>query len=233
MHIFSAIGWMFMKRSLRPYIAVLLLGVFCMLLPAAVRAEVSKAVPFAYSNAALQAKDVTMSAKSYKDAILFTMGYTGYSNGETAEVTYCLDGQYTSLSFSAGYVSGAQRSAAITVIADGSTLVDGETLQYDQIARRYMLPVAGVRQLAIRFHSGGYDKTCYAMAAITLTGNPKEASRRVSDEFYNVTAFSPPARGGVYRRIFHGRQGVPERLYADHGLHGHQGRRHRQGLLQF
>lgn len=147
-------------------------------------------VPYAYSNAALQTEDIEMSGSTYSDAILFTMGYTGLSNGYTGEVTYNFKGLYSTLSFKAGYYGGHERNATMTVIADGVTVYDEVEISYEDIAKSYTVSLSGVDQLVIRFHSDAYDKTKYAIAAVNaVPSSAIEEETAVSDEFYDIPQY--------------------------------------------
>ena len=186
------------KRFSIRLIAVLLLAAQLFVLMPAVPVTVSAAetteaaepVPYVYSNAAMQSEDLTMGGIAYSDAIQFTMGYTGLSNGATAEVSYNFKGKYSSLTFSAGYVSGEQRDASMTVIADGVVVKDAVTVAYTDIAKSFTVSLAGVSQLTIRFESSGYDKTRYAIANVKATAAGKvEEETLVSDEFYDIPRY--------------------------------------------
>ena len=165
----------------------IVLGVFS---PAPVYAEevVSDApAPFAFSNAVKQADSLSMGGVTYSDAILFSMGYTGLSNGETAEVAYNLKGLYTTMSFDVGFAKGHNKNATMSVIADGNTVLDSVTLLYENIPTNVTVPVTGVSKLVIRMHSGGYDKAHYAIGNVKVTSKEvvPEAPVLVSDVFYN------------------------------------------------
>ena len=147
-------------------------------------------VPYAYSNAAYQSEGLELSGLSYSDAVLFTMGYTGLSNGYTGEVTYNFKGLYSSLTFKAGYYDGHERNAAMTVIADGVTVYDAVEISYEDIARSYTVSLAGVDQLVIRFHSNAYDKTKYAIASVkAVPASSIQEETAVSDEFYDIPQY--------------------------------------------
>ncbi len=185
-----------MKKFLSTILAVSL--VFSVMFGIAVKAPayaedkvVDAPLPFAYSNAALQTEEVSMSGNSYSDAILFSMGYTGVSNGNTAEVTYNLKGLYTSLSFDAGFVKGYQKNATVSVIADGNTLIDAQTVYYENIPVHFTVPVEGVSQLVIRFQSSGYDKAHYAIGGVTATASEDlpEAGDLVSYKNYDTPCY--------------------------------------------
>ena len=187
------------KRSVIRMLALVLLAaqLFGLMphlpLPAAAAetAASKTAMPFAYCHAAPQSEQITMSGVKYSDAILFTMGYNGQSNGSIAEVTYNFKGQYSSMSFSAGYASGWERDATLTVIADGVTVKDEVEIKYTDIAKSYTVSLAGVKSLTIRFKSDGYDKTYYAIANVKISAgsNKKEDKVLVSDEFYDITRY--------------------------------------------
>ena len=83
-------------------------------------------LPYACSNCAPQTEEIELGGTAYSDAVLFTMGYNGLSNGSTAQATYYFDSDYgfQSMSFTAGFVRGWDRDATITVIADGVTVYD-------------------------------------------------------------------------------------------------------------
>lgn len=148
-------------------------------------------LPFAYSNASSPTKSIIMSGTEYSDAILFTMGYTGIQNGYTAQVTYNFKGAYQSLSFTAGFVSGDQRDAKLTIIADEEVLYDAVVISYINIAKRYTIPLSGVSKLTIRFDSSGYNKTQYAIGDISAvpTAEPPSDSALISDEFYDIPQY--------------------------------------------
>lgn len=125
--------------------------------------------PYMYFHAEKQAESVQMSGKTYKDAILMVMGYSGASTGYMSEVEYNLKGNYRTVSFDAGYCSGAQRDAKFSVIADGRMIYDGVTISCVNIAKRYTINVTGVSHLTIKFESSGYDRTKYAIGDIYMT----------------------------------------------------------------
>ena len=148
-------------------------------------------IPFAYSNADLQTQPLSMSGTEYSDAIVFTMGYTGISNGNTAEVTYNFKGAYESLSFDAGFVGGSQRNAQMTVVADGTVVLGPEEISYVDVAKTYTVSLTGVSQLTIRFTSNGYDKTRCAVGGVTveLSGAAPSEAPLVSDKSYNAPQY--------------------------------------------
>lgn len=173
----------------RVFAALLVLCLALALVPPSAFAAQSgeNPVPFAYSNADLQTQPLSMSGTEYSDAIVFTMGYTGLSNGNTAEVTYNFKDAYDSLSFDAGFVSGDQRNAQMTVVADGTVVLGPEELSYVDVAKTYTVSLTGVNQLTIQFTSNGYDKTRYAVGGVTaeLSGTAPSETPLVSDRSYN------------------------------------------------
>ena len=92
--------------------------------------------PYAYSNAKYVEDDLIIGGTEYDEGLLFDMGYTGLSNGGTSVVSYNLDGNFTSMSFYAGYSKGDERNAKLTIIADGVVLVDEDTYDCTSIADR-------------------------------------------------------------------------------------------------
>lgn len=140
----------------------------------------NSSVPFLTTQAKISGEEIEMGGVSYADAVVFTMGYTGLSStGGIAEAVYNFKGQYSSMSFDAGYCGGWERDAEMTVIADGVVVLDKVKMRYEDIARRYTVSLAGVHQLVIHFESRGYDKAKYAIGDISLvksgsvTGKPR------------------------------------------------------------
>ncbi len=137
-------------------------------------------VPFLTTQAKISGEEIEMGGVSYADAVVFSMGYTGLSStANIAEAVYNFKGQYSSMSFDAGYCGGWERDAEMTVIADGVVVLDKVKMRYEDIARRYTVSLAGVHQLVIHFESRGYDKAKYAIGDISLvksgsvTGKPR------------------------------------------------------------
>ena len=122
--------------------------------------------PYAYSNAKYVEDDLIIGGTEYDEGLLFDMGYTGLSNGGTGVVSYNLDGNFTSMSFYAGYSKGDDRNAKLTIIADGVVLVDEDTYDCTSIARQVTLPVTGVRQLTFQWVSDSYDSVWYGIGDI-------------------------------------------------------------------
>lgn len=122
--------------------------------------------PYAYSNAKYVEDDLIIGGTEYDEGLLFDMGYTGLSNGGTSVVSYNLDGNFTSMSFYAGYSKGDDRNAKLTIIADGVVLVDEDTYDCTSIARQVTLPVTGVRQLTFQWVSDSYDSVWYGIGDI-------------------------------------------------------------------
>ena len=147
-------------------------------------------IPFAYSNAALQTEPVSLSGYTYNDAIKFSMGYTGISNGSHGQVTYNLKGRYEELSFEAGFYEGDKRDAKMTVFADGAEIYSN-TVLYGSIVRSHTIPVKDVKKLVILFTSEGYDKTHYVIGNLKFTPDTAVATDpvRVSDEFYDICRY--------------------------------------------
>ena len=54
--------------------------------------------------------------------------------GNSAEINYNLHGEYSSVSFIAGFMSGSSVNATMKVIADGETLLEQE-IAYDKVAK--------------------------------------------------------------------------------------------------
>jgi len=94
------------------------------------------------------------------------------------------------MSFDAGFYRGWERNAKMTIIADGVTIYDGLLIRYEDIARRYTIPLSGVHQLIIHFRSDGYDKTYYAIGDISLTrASATSGKPLVSDEDYDANRY--------------------------------------------
>lgn len=143
-------------------------------------------LPFARSNASLCSEDISMGGASYSGAIDFTMGYNGLDNGRYGQVTYNLKGEYSSVSFSAGFYKGDQRNAKMTVTADGAVLADAVELKYENIARKFTFSVSGVHQLCIVFDSSAYDKTHYAIGNVNFTRSAeKDDEVRISQKGFD------------------------------------------------
>ena len=170
---------------------LILTALFLMLPANNVKAEETKAVqPFMCSNAAVQTEDVTMAGTAYSDAVLFTMGYTGMSTGNTAEAVYNFDGKYSSMTFKTGYSKGDERNAFLTIIADGRTIVDKKEISYENVPITQTVQLGGVKQLIIRYESDGYDKTRYAVGNVkTVRSSSAKDEVLVSDEFFDITRY--------------------------------------------
>ena len=127
-----------------------------------------------------------MSGKTYTDAIIYQMGYTGRGDtGYIAETVFNFKGKYGSISFDAGYYGGWERDAKMSVYADG-TLVKEVEMKYTDSASRYTVSLAGVHQLRIHFFSDGYDKTRYALGDFSISPASVAAdAARISDENFD------------------------------------------------
>ena len=146
--------------------------------------------PYACHNAEPETdENTTLSGAIYRDAIRFTMGYTGYSGGYVAEAYFNLRGMYSSVSFTAGYLEGHERDAKMTVISNGSAVIEKE-ISYKDGAKRYTVPTAGASRLVIRFESDDYEKTHYAAAGFMFarSANWSESEVYVSDECFDCPA---------------------------------------------
>lgn len=165
-----------------------LLTALLLMFTAASAADTTELLPYANSNAWVKTDGVTICKTEYPEGLQFQMGYTGYSNGNTAEVAYNLKGEYSTFSFLIGFMSGAEADAKLTVLADGRKLADEETIPYNA-SRGITLQVSGVHQLIIRLTSdGSYDKKNYAIANIRAARSSAPADKEpyISDEFYDV-----------------------------------------------
>ena len=123
---------------------------------------------------------VTAGGKVYTDAWVFDMRYTGNSQtGGIAEATYNFKGEYSMLTFDAGFCfSHYPRNAELKVYADG-VLVLNDTLKYTDAPRKYSIALSGVNKLTIRMESDGYDYNYYMIGDIRLYpgAQPTEAVR--------------------------------------------------------
>ncbi len=135
-------------------------------------------------------QSISMGGSNYDQGLDFEMGYTGYSNGESANASINLDGKFSTVSFDAGYISGHERSATLTVYGDDKVLLEGATLAHTDIARSFTLNVEGVRRLKFTYTSGAYDKTHYGVGNL-LGEQIAELDTNVytSDEFYDVPRY--------------------------------------------
>ena len=106
-------------------------------------------------------KKLTMSGKAYYDAITFWE----YGGASTPTVVYNFKGQYESLSFDAGFVSGYQGNAELIVKADG-VVIYSDDVKCEDIAKQHTIPIKGVKQLIITFAIDGRDNTTYAIGKI-------------------------------------------------------------------
>ena len=177
------------RRVLAAVLLVAQVILLCPAMPVSAAADTGETpLPFMMYNASVQAEEISMSSIKYSDAIVFTMGY---NMGYTAEATYHFRGQYSSLSFSAGYYKGWDRDANMTVIADGVVVKDAVKIGHKDVARKYTISLAGVSSLTIRFESNGYDTVHYAIANISAkpASGMKEETPRVSDEFYDIPRY--------------------------------------------
>ena len=146
-------------------------------------------LPYACSNCAPQTEEIELGGTAYSDAVLFTMGYNGLSNGSTAQATYYFDSDYgfQSMSFTAGFVRGWDRDATITIIADGVTVYDEVSLSHTGTTKKFSVSLSGVQVLKIIMHSDGYDKVNYAIGGISYSrSNDNEQIVYTSDEFYDI-----------------------------------------------
>ena len=138
---------------------------------------------FAY-NADILAEADTISGVSYSDIIKFSMN--GNWLGNSAEINYNLHGEYSSVSFIAGFMSGSSVNATMKVIADGETLLEQE-IAYDKVAKTYSLPMAGVDHLRISFKTSGYDTKYYGIANLSFVSEGNISTHEyTSDEFFDV-----------------------------------------------
>ena len=131
--------------------------------PASELVELPK--PYARRNCS-DYKLIFMGSEDYDEGMEFQMGYTGYSNGDSAQATYNLDGKYSLITFDAGYIGGAGRNAVLTVYGDGNVLLDETTLQHQDEPRTFTVNAEGVRQLKLIYKSSGYDKTNYGIGNV-------------------------------------------------------------------
>ncbi len=151
---------------------------------------VSLPAPYARRNcSALQS--ISMGGNNYAQGLDFEMGYTGYSNGDSANASINLDGKFATVSFDAGYISGHERSATLTVYGDDKVLLDGAELKYTDIPRSFTLNVEGVRQLKFKYFSSAYDKTHYGVGDLRGERIAKQDTTvYTSDEFYDVPRYN-------------------------------------------
>ncbi|MDO4523585.1 MAG: Ig-like domain-containing protein [Eubacteriales bacterium] len=126
--------------------------------------NLKKITPYSYHNAAVQTDEETASSGvQFKDAIIFTMGYTGLSNGNTGQIDYNFKGEYSSMSFQLGYYGGTKRDAKLTVIADGIEVIKEQKYAYNTFAANVTVDLNGVSHLTIKLVSDGYDKVRYVI----------------------------------------------------------------------
>lgn len=150
-------------------------------------------IPFARSESWVITDVINASGSLISDGVYFEMGYTGNMDTQTkGEATYNLKGQYSTMSFRAGYYYGEKRDAQMTVIADGNVIYDGYNIKCEDGMKSFSIPVSGVSQLVIRFNSDGYDQTRYVISDVCLSPAPAgDEPTRVSDETFkdicNVT----------------------------------------------
>lgn len=161
-----------MKKTFKKALAFIMMFAICfsaMSFFSAVDADAKVSAPqispYIYLHATKE--PVKMAGVTYNDGILFRMGYNGLSNGYTGEVNYNFRGDYSLLTFYAGFVKGAQRDANFTVFADGKEIVN-ETLRYTGIAKLYKIDLTGVSRVTIRFFTNGYDGAYYGIGGIQM-----------------------------------------------------------------
>jgi len=143
--------------------------------------------PYARLNCSVKSESVTIGGKVCANGIEFSMGYNGLSTGYTAEAVYNLSGNYSSISFDIGYISGANRNANFELIADGVILSSYSVeIKYDASVKHITVPISGYKQFIIKFTSNGYDKVRYGIGNITFFGTAKQTKTAVSDEFYYI-----------------------------------------------
>ena len=135
---------------------------------AAGAADPNTPMPYIYRRTEAVNGKVVMSGKVYYDAIQFEMN--GYCN--TAVVAYNFKGLYKSLTFDAGFVSGLEKDAEMTVTADGA-VVYNTTIAYDEIAKSHTISLEGVHQLLISLKSTGDSVKKYAIGKIKAEPNGK------------------------------------------------------------
>ena len=143
--------------------------------------------PFALCHAKVQTSPISMSAITYDDAILFSMGY-GFSVGNTATVSYNLDGRYSHFAYSIGYVSGTSQNAKMTVKVDGSPVYEEVEIACQDVAKRFDIPTGGAKKLDIVLQYGGYDTVNYAIAGIDAPG-VSDGQVHKSDTDFNATCY--------------------------------------------
>ena len=150
---------------------------------------VSLPVPYARYNCS-DVKALTMGGNNYAEGWDLIMGYTGYAGGDEGDACFNLQGKFSVVTFDAGYISGNERGASLTVYGDGKVLLDGVELKCDDIPRNFTLDVTGVKQLKFHYKSSAYDKTHYGIAGVkgVLVGE-LDTKVYVSDEFYNVPMY--------------------------------------------
>ncbi|MBE6922550.1 MAG: hypothetical protein E7465_05130 [Ruminococcaceae bacterium] len=138
---------------------VMVLGVFTVSASAeeiaAGAADPNTPKPYIYRRAEAVNGKVVMSGKAYYDAIRFYMA----GGNNTGVIAYNFKGLYKSLTFDAGFVSGLQKDAEMTVTADG-IVVYNTTIGYDEVAKSHTISLVGVHQLIISLKSS-YDSTKY------------------------------------------------------------------------
>ena len=135
-------------------------------------------------NAKVLSEVSTISGVSYTNVIKFDMN--GNWIGNSGEINYNLHGEYSSVSFVAGFMSGTPDNATMKVIADGNTLLE-EVIKYDKVAKTYTLNVAGVKHLRISFSSGAYDTKSYGIANLNFVPAGDIGTHEyTSDEFFDV-----------------------------------------------
>lgn len=144
--------------------------------------------PYILSQAWLRDENIEMGGRTYADAVVFEMGYTGFtSTRNKAEAAYNFKGKYSSMSFDVGYFEGKEKNAKLTVIADGATLYKQMEIAYDAAPQRITVPLAGVHQLIIRFENSGSDKSRYAIGNIALAApGGTGAKARISDSGFDA-----------------------------------------------
>lgn len=126
----------------------------------------------------------SISGVQYVNVIQFSMN--GNWLGNNGEINYNLHSEYSSVSFKAGYMSGSERDATMTVYADG-TVIDEVTIAYDKVAKTYTYDVIGVKHFRVYFSTDGYDTKKYGIGNMTFTAAGEiGAHTYASDEFYDI-----------------------------------------------
>ena len=150
---------------------------------AALAAGVTQPEPFFIYNADILDESGTFSGASYLSMIKFEMN--GNFLGNSGEVNYNLHGEYTSISFAAGFISGDSRNATLKVIGDGAILLE-EEIGYSNNAKAFTLSVEGVEHLRFSYSTSGYDLKCYGIANLTFMSS-EETGRHyyTSDESFD------------------------------------------------